>query len=120
LHNRGLGKLGFAVGYREHRRLARPMAEKDHFPHDIFVGQRAPGALAVPDCDFDRSRIVKREPYVRPGRWRDARSDRDRAGRKPDARAARAPVAAAHEPGERSRLEAVAGDPAELAKTLRM
>jgi hypothetical protein len=34
----------------------------------------------------------------------------DRAGRKPDARTARAPVAAAHEPDERRRLEAVALD----------
>src|SRR5260370_5774341 len=88
------------------------MAEKDHLPHDILVGQRAPGVLAVPDCDFDRSRIVTREPHVRPGRWRDARSGSDRAGRKPDARTARASAAAAHEPGHRSRLAALALDPA--------
>ena len=86
LHDRGLGELSFAVGHREYRRLAPPMAEKEHLPHDILVGQRAPGVLAVPDCDFDRSRIVTHEPHVRPGRWRGARFDRDRAGRKSDAR----------------------------------
>src|SRR5271166_1360088 len=95
LHDRRLSELGFAGGHREYRRLTPPMAEKDHFQHDILVRQRAPGVLAVPDCDFDRSRSVTREPHVRPGRWRDARSDRDRAGRKPDARTAPAPVAAA-------------------------
>ena len=67
-------------------------------PHDILAGQHAPGVLAAPDGDFDRSRIVTLEPHIRPGCWRDARSDSDRAGRKPDARTARAPVAAAHEP----------------------
>jgi hypothetical protein len=64
----------------------------------------------VPDGDFDRSRIVKREPHVRPGCWRGARSDR--AGRKAEARTARAPIAAAHELGERRRLEAGALNPA--------
>ena len=83
LHDCGLGELGFAGGHWEYRRLAPPLAEKDHFPHDILVGQHAPGVLAVPDGDLDRSRIVTGEPYVRPCRWRDARSDSDRAGRNP-------------------------------------
>ena len=55
LHDCGLGELGFAGGHREYRRLAPPLAEKDHLPHDILVGQHAPGVLAVPDGDLDRA-----------------------------------------------------------------
>ena len=54
LHDCGLGELGFAGGHREYRRLAPPLAEKDHLPHDILVGQHAPGVLAVPDGDLVR------------------------------------------------------------------
>ena len=112
LNDCSLGELGFAVGHWEYRRLAPPMAEKNHLPRDILVGQRAPRVLTAPDCDFDRSRIVTRKPHLRPGRWRDARSDCDRPSRKPDTRTTRAPIAAAHEPRERPRLKTVALDTA--------
>ena len=48
-------RAGFAGGHREYRRLAPPLAEKDHLPHDILVGQHAPGVLAVPDGGLDRA-----------------------------------------------------------------
>ena len=42
LHDCGLSELGFARGHREYRRLASPMAEKNHLPHDILWGSTRP------------------------------------------------------------------------------
>ena len=100
LHDCGLGELvcDDYLSLRE-TELALKTCDRalDLLPNDV-------GALAIKASiyhsrgDLDRSRIVTREPHIRPCCWRDARSDSDRAGRKPDARTARAPVAAAHEP----------------------
>lgn len=79
LHDCGLGELGFAGGHREYRRLAPPLAEKDHLPHDILVGQHAPGVLAVPDGDLDRAAESSASELSRKGGSEPLRPDVDSA-----------------------------------------